>query len=562
MGLKNFIQNKVFKFSLPPATEDFWYESLAKFFASRGGSTLDPETALSIGAVYACTNVRAKTIAMFPINIFRREEKKKIKVDGIELQKILTRKPNEVHDSYRFYEYLIRSFILQGNGYAYIERTKTTRRITRLIPLHPEYVKPKRRENGDLIYELRIPGRELQIFLSENIFHFANHSDGDGITGQSAFKIAMDPFLYAQALEQSQTSIFKNGQRPDGVLEFEGRFPTDEAEQTFREKWKEFHGGANNRGQVAILQAGMKYNPISMTNEDAQVVEQLRYSVENIARVMDVPPYRIQDFSNATYNNIEHASLAWARESLLPDIIRLERALEEQILKPMLGDDYYVKFDMDVLLRGDLESRSTYFKNMIFSSVLSPDEVRDEEGFNPREDPFGNDVLIPQNMIPASRLAEQPIGSNDSQASAQGSDQISGAEDQNLRDYREKQALKDVVSRMQSRFSLQCKTRLKKAEGVKSLDIFNEIVNAHMEFCETALFSVSELLAGDAISERWDPLFEQYSEGLKQDFQNLGVDTLELKELTDFFNSELCIQKYTEILYKGLKDGQREKRAA
>ena len=175
----------------------------------------------------------------------------------------------------------------------------------------------------------------------------------DGLVGYSPIAMAKNAIGLSIATEEYGARFFANGATPGGILEFPGTVKNPES---IRESWNKGFSG-NNAHKVAILEEGMKYTPISISPEQAQFLETRKFQIDEIARIFRVPPHMVGDLEKSSFSNIEQQSLEFVKYTLEPWIIRWEQSLNRALLSETEKSDYFVKFNVDGLLRGDYQSR-------------------------------------------------------------------------------------------------------------------------------------------------------------------------------------------------------------
>ena len=212
----------------------------------------------------------------------------------------------------------------------------------------------------------------------------------DGLLGHSPIAVAKNAIGLSMACEEFGSNFFANGARPSGIL----KTPTlikDPAK--LRESWESMYGG-ENAGRVAVLEQGVEYQAISLPNSDSQFLETRRFQIEEVARIFRVPLHLLNDLSHATFSNIEHQSLNFVVHTLTPWLVRWEQAINKSLLSDSERGKYFVKFNVDGLLRGDYASRVAGYCQLIQNGVMSINEVRHLEELNPIPADNGGDLHI------------------------------------------------------------------------------------------------------------------------------------------------------------------------
>ena len=365
------------------------------FGKSEAGERVDEKSAMQIATVYACVRLLAETVAALPLHLYRYTDdgKGKEKATDHPLYRLLYILPNPEMTSFSFRETMMTHLLLWGNAYAQIIRDGKNG-VLGLYPLLPELVEVDRDKSGEIFYIYHaytddVPGENNKdiYFRRDEILH----SPGLGFNGLVGFSpiAMMKNALGAElAVEKYGSSFFKNGAQPSGVLEHPGVLKDPDK---LRENWKEAYGGAGNAHKVAILEEGMSYKPISLPPEDSQFLSTRQFGVEEICRIFRVPPHMVQDLQRATYSNIEHQGIDFVQHTLMPWLVKFEQGIIKDVLSTDEQLDYFPKFNVDGLLRGDYQSRMQGYSLGITNGIFSVNDVRalenmdllpDEEGGN------------------------------------------------------------------------------------------------------------------------------------------------------------------------------------
>ena len=229
----------------------------------------------------------------------------------------------------------------------------------------------------------------------------------DGLVGYSPIAMAKNAIGLSIATEEYGSKFFANGAAPGGVLEHPGSLKNP---ARVRESWNQAFGGSANANKVAVLEEGMHFTPISIAPDQAQFLETRKFQLNEIARIFRVPPHMIGDLERATFSNIEHLSLEFVKYSLDPWLVRWEQSMSRALFTDDEKKNYFIKFNVDGLLRGDYQSRMSGYSVGIQNGFLSPNDVRELENMDLIPDELGgNRYLCNGNMIDigsAGRSAE------------------------------------------------------------------------------------------------------------------------------------------------------------
>ena len=359
-------------------------------FGNFTGKSVDSNSALGLSAVWGCTKVLSESIASLPLNIYERmADGDRLLADTHRLYFLLHNQPSKLYTSYTFIEYLVKSICLNGNGYAVINRDRNAN-IVSFTCINPTDVKILQ-EYGSLYYNIK--GYD-ELIPAEDIIHVKNLTN-DGILGMSPIQYAAESLGWGIALQTYGNTYFGNGGMPSGTLESD-KVLTTEAVERLRQSWDKAYGGVDNANKVAVLEEGIQFKPVSISNESAQFLASRQWSISEIARWYRVPPHLIQDLSKSSFNNIEMQSMEFIQYTLTPLLKRFEQEFNSKVFKVNERNRFYVEFNVNGLLRGDAKTRADLYTKAIQWGWMSIHEVRRKENLNAIPD--GDEHLVPMNM--------------------------------------------------------------------------------------------------------------------------------------------------------------------
>lgn len=286
--------------------------------------------------------------------------------------------------------------LIYGNAYAQIIRNGRGE-VMGLYPLMPDKMKVDRNDKNRLIYiysryDEANPNMKEQgdiVLYADEVLHIPGLGF-DGLVGYSPIALAKNAIGISIACEEYGASFFGNGASPSGVLEHPSVIKNPER---VRDAWQRAYGGNNNH-RTAILEEGMKYTPISIPNNEAQFLETRKFQIEEIARMYRVPLHMIGDLDHATFSNVEHLSLDFVKYSLDPWIVRWEQSLQKALLSDSEKGRYFVKFNVDGLLRGDYASRMSGYATARQNGWMSANDIRELEDMNLIPAELGGDLYL------------------------------------------------------------------------------------------------------------------------------------------------------------------------
>lgn len=387
----------LFKSRDKPQNQTIGHPFQFMFGSTTSGKTVTEQSAMQMTAVYSCVRVLAEAVAGLPLHFYKyREEGGKEKAIDHPLYSLLHDEPNSEMTSFVFRETLMTHLLLWGNAYAQIIRNGKGE-IVALYPLLPERMSVNRDEKKAIYYLYSVDSGSQVKLSKSNVLHIPGLGF-DGLVGYSPIAMAKNAIGLAIATEEYGSKFFANGANPGGVLEHPG---TLKDPIRIRESWNATFGGSSNAAKVAVLEEGMKYTPISISPEQAQFLETRKFQINEIARIFRVPPHMVGDLEKSSFSNIEQQSLEFVKYTLDPWVTRWEQAMTKALLTLDEKRQYFIKFNVDGLLRGDYQSRMTGYATGRQNGWMSANDIRELENLDRIPSEEGGDLyLINGNMLP------------------------------------------------------------------------------------------------------------------------------------------------------------------
>ena len=359
------------------------------------GAIVTADTSMRLSAVYACVRVLSESVAQLPLILYERSGSNKERAVTQNLYNLLHNAPNSFQTSFEFRETQMAHLCLRGRAYAFINRS-VTGRILEILPMHPDQVKATQNKDYSISYVFtdadknKIPLRQDQVFRLTGL-------SLDGFNGISPITYQRESLGISLATDSHTARSFKNGAKMTGILKHPSTFKDSTVAKRVSESWDAASNG-ENAYSTPVLEDGMEWMPVSMTNRDAQYIESRKFNIEDIARIFRVPPHKIGHLERSTNNNIEHQGLEFVTDSMMPWLVRWEQAIARDLLTPSERQRYFAEFLIDGIMRGDSVSRADYFTKMWTLGALSANEIRAKENMNPRTDAGGDEYVKPLNM--------------------------------------------------------------------------------------------------------------------------------------------------------------------
>lgn len=366
------------------------------FGRSNAGKRVTDKTALQHIVVYACVRVLSEAIAQLPLHIYKYTDNGKERVPKHPLYFLLHDQPNPEMTSFVFRETLMSHLLIYGNAFAQIIRNGRGE-VVGLYPLMPDCVKVDRDDKNRLIYiysrydEANPNVKKMGdiVLGAEDVLHIPGLGF-DGLVGYSPIAMAKNALGISLACEEYGASFFANGASPSGVLEHPGVIKNPEK---VRNAWRQAYGSGNSH-KVAVIEEGMKYTPISIPNNEAQFLETRKFQLEEIARLYRVPLHLIGDLEHATFSNIEQQSLEFVKYTLDPWIVRWEQSMQKALLSDSEKGTYFIKFNVEGLLRGDYVSRMQGYATARQNGWMNANDIRELEDMNQIPDELGGNLYL------------------------------------------------------------------------------------------------------------------------------------------------------------------------
>ena len=368
------------------------------FGRTTSGKPVNERTAMQTTAVYACVRILAEAVASLPLHVYEYQDDggKKL-VHDHPLYYLLHDEPNPEMTSFVFRETLMSHLLIWGNAYAQIIRDGAGR-VLGLYPLLPDKMDVQRDDRGNIYYVYSRNSDENPMFKeygdirlkAEDVLHIPGLGF-DGLIGYSPIAMAKNAVGMTLACEEYGASFFANGANPGGILEHPGVLKDP---SKVRESWNSVYRGVNNAHKIAVLEEGMKYQQIGIPPEEAQFLETRKFQINEIARLYRIPPHMVGDLDKSSFSNIEQQSLEVVKYTLDPGVIRWEQSLQRSLLLPGEKGKYFIKLNVDGLLRGDYQSRMNGYAVGRQNGWFSANDIREMENMNPIPDEQGGNLYL------------------------------------------------------------------------------------------------------------------------------------------------------------------------
>ena len=356
-----------------------WNDGRWQGIVGDAGELVTPTSAIGLSAVWACVNLISGTISSLPLQVYStRADGTRAQNKAHPLYTILHDSPNFDQTALDFWDYINLSVELWGNGYARIIRNSAGR-VVALRPIKPDAITVRRLPAGPLEYRFVEDGRSF--VAGENEVLHIRGPGGDPLGGMSTLTFARNSFSAAQAAERAAAGMFRNGLRPSGIISFK-EWLTPEQRKIAQESIAAKYLGAINSGKPFIAEGGMEYRHLTISPEDAQMLETRQFSIEEVCRFFGVPPVLIghAGASTAWPTSVEQQIIMFVQFTLRRRLKRIEQAVQKQLLTPEdRAAGVVIEWNIEGLLRGDSAARAAFYGSGLRDGWMTINEVRSME---------------------------------------------------------------------------------------------------------------------------------------------------------------------------------------
>ena len=387
-----------------PATQSFAltdHNAVARFGTpSYTGKSVTEQSAMQVSVAWACVRIITETIGSLPLSMYERDEgtgnAKKVEHD---ISPVLITSPNADMTGVEYREALTAGLALRGNHYS-LKDTTSSGQLVSLYPL-PADTRPVIKENGAKVYQFQDRGKTQEL-PSEKVWHVKGFG-ADGLVGLSPIAYARQALGVALAAEEFQARFFANGANPSWLISIP-QWLDEKQRSIARENINKIWSGLDNVHRAQLLEGGMTAQAATMPLDDAQFMELRGFSLQEICRIYRIPPHMVADLSRSTNNNIEHQGAEFVMFTLAPYLTRIEASVARWLLKPEDRRKYFLRFNVDALLRADATGRANFYSSALQNGWMSRNEVRALENRNTVDEEGMDDYTVQSNLLPVEVL--------------------------------------------------------------------------------------------------------------------------------------------------------------
>lgn len=402
-----------------------FFQTLSTFLSQQRGSLENPNTpltaifdeprttagirvtesnSLGISTVYACVKVIAETMALMSLEVMKSNGKAKTPDILHPAYRLVSIEPSPLYNRFEFIESMMTWALLWGNAYALIRRNRYGDALEfNILPSHE--VTPKMTATGRLFYEWNSTAGS-QIIQPDNILHFKNLGT-TGIVGLSPITIQRENLANAMAKQQQEGAFYANGAKASGIIMTPGNMGLKER-HNIEESFEKAHSSAKNRFKTIVLEEGVKYQQLTIPQNDAQFIQSKQFERSEIAGWFRVPLHMIQDLSGAIKSNIMDQDRAFAKYTINPWAQRLQQELDRKIFFEEERATHSTQFNLDDIIKGDIKTRYEVYNIGVQAGVLKPIEAREQEGWETKGMEEINQFFMNGTMRPVRQILLEP----------------------------------------------------------------------------------------------------------------------------------------------------------
>ena len=363
-------------------------------------ANVSPDGALQISAVWACIDRRASTIASLPFFAYTQRNGQRELARSSRLYELLHDSPNSRMSPFEFWRAMMLNHDLRGNAYARIDRDGRGEAMA-LWPMAADQVEVDVLQDGSMVYQYRV-GTDVAVFAEKNVLHLKNL--GNGTIGLSKLEFMRSTTDEAAKAQGTASKVFGTGGKPTGVLMLD-KVLTNEQRARIKESFAGMAEGSTSR--LFVLEANMKYEQLSMSPEQQQLLETRNFTVSEICRWFDVPPVLVHHNDTTTWGSgIEQIVDGFYKLSIRPMLVSIEQATRKRVMTANQRSYMSAEFALDALLRGNPGQRAELYAKNVQNGVMTRNECRQLENLPPMDG--ANELTAQTNLLPLTLLGKQP----------------------------------------------------------------------------------------------------------------------------------------------------------
>lgn len=405
--LQRLIQPRAAKGTELSTTQDNGWSSVDSTWAK---VNIREDSQMRISAAYSAIRLIAETVGTMPLHLHRKTAKGRTRATDHPLYDLVRHQPNPHMTAVEWKECVAVSLATLGQSYNYTSRFESTGRVYSIQPVHKNRCRPEVKQDGSVVYHYTtLQGRQIPL-TRRDVCPIRGFGSVGALEGMAPHVVHTQSLALTEAVERYGAEFFGSGARPTGLLLTEladapQGSKTEDQIENIRTKFSRRVREAWSSGLLPILPRGLKYQPVSTPNNDAQFIETRKLQIAEIARIYRVPLHMLMEMDKASYANTEQANKHFLDYTLMPYLVRIEQGLNSSLLtQAERSEGLYFEFDTHHLLRGDSTQRAQYYVSMRTSGAITQNEIRERENMDTREG--ADDLHVPLNMAPSDLLRQ------------------------------------------------------------------------------------------------------------------------------------------------------------
>lgn len=379
------------------------------------------KAALKVETVYACIRIRSESVAKLPLKVYQEDENNIQKATKHGVYSLLKLRPNPLMSAFDFWKCVEAQGCMYGNAYVYIDFDRRTGKVMGLWPVNAERVKIIVDDGGvlgesisnrsKLWYEVDVGKGQKRKVMPDSMLHFKSGITVDGIAGISPLDYLKSTLENAASAGKFINNFYKNGLQTKGLIQYSGSLD-EPAKRVFKENFESMSSGLNNSHRISLLPIGYQFTPISLSMTDAQFLENTELTIRQLAAAYGIKMHQLNDLSKATHTNIEQQQQQFYTDTLQAILTMYEQEMTFKLFSQReLDAGHYTRFNVDAILRADIKTRYTAYKDAIQGGFMSPNQARAKEEWEPLEG--GDQLYVNGNMIPLVMAGQQYVKGGD-----------------------------------------------------------------------------------------------------------------------------------------------------
>lgn len=367
--------------------QSIWASGDSVDFGQLSGTNINNETVFQVNAVYSAVSLIADTISTLPLDVF-------IRRDGARFPfrpaPAWVQKPDVDLPKEAFYSALIVSLLLDGNAFVRVFSNKQGE-VVNLVVLNPQTVEVKRNGLGRLIFNVQ---GEKKALSADEVIYIPDLLRPGAVRGVSRIEALKENFGLALALEKFASTFFGSGTNLAGVIEFPGNLTQEQSDQ-LRNGFDKAHAGWQRGHKTGVLSGGATWKSTQIDPDKSTLVDSRNQAVADVARAFNIPPHLLALPGTNSYASVEESNRAWLSTSITPIVSKIEGAMSPLMLRTPGGENAFLKFNLDSLLRANIQARASAYSTGLQAGYYSINDVRRFEDLRPIDNASADTVRVP-----------------------------------------------------------------------------------------------------------------------------------------------------------------------